>query len=82
MLKFGLHVEEELKIHLEQKKVSNFSFFFRLSSIMACIKLSQVLPFPMFSHIYITEKLLTSKWKKGDAIGMAKCFSKKYGNKG
>ena len=36
LLKFGLHVEEELKFHLKQK--SNFSsFFYRLSTIMACI---------------------------------------------
>ena len=32
-------------------------------------------------RIYITEKPFTSKWKKGD-VGMAKHFSKKYGNKG
>ena len=31
LLKFGIHVEEELKFHLEQKK------FFRLSTIIACI---------------------------------------------
>ena len=29
----------------------------------------------------VTEKLFTSKPKKGD-VGMDKCFSKKYGNKG
>ena len=32
-------------------------------------------------YINITEKPFTSKRKKGD-VGMAKCFSKKYGNKG
>ena len=38
LLKFGLHVEKELKFHPEQKKnVSKFSSFFRLSTIMACI---------------------------------------------
>ena len=29
-------------------------------------------------HIYITEKPFTNKWD----VGMAKLFSKKYGNKG
>ena len=29
----------------------------------------------------VTEKEFTSKWKKGD-VGMARHFSKKYGNKG
>ena len=35
----------------------------------------------MIIIIIITEKPFTSKLKKGD-VGMAKHFSKKYGNKG
>ena len=31
--------------------------------------------------LYITEKRLLVKMEKGD-VGMIKCFSKKYGNKG
>ena len=36
---------------------------------------------PLKEMIMIIIIIITSKWKKKD-VGMAKCFSKKYGNKG
>ena len=44
-------------------------------------RMKKLMMMKMINIIIITEKPFTSKWKKGD-VGIAKCFSKRYGNKG